>query len=122
MGPFVKDLNPNLTLFKGEAVAVDRRGGGDLRHPAIGKQAWVTKYVSEINLSQRPGRGDIIEIGIVATAFGRTSIAAGAKSEQDDRQPILSIDKLIFVNLDEGESRCPTAKQSYLWRRTGSRN
>lgn len=62
----------------------------------------VTKYVSEINFISAPKQGDIIEIGILATDFGRTSITLKCEVRNKmTRDPILTIDKLIFVNLNE---------------------
>ena len=71
----------------------------------------VTKYVSEINFISAPRQGDIIEIGILATEFGRTSITLKCEVRNKmTRDPILTIDKLIFVNLDESGKPAPHGK------------
>lgn len=67
----------------------------------------VTKFISEINFISAPKQGDIIEIGILATEFGRSSITLRCEVRNKmTREKILTIEKLIFVNLDEnGKSK-----------------
>ncbi|MCZ0211973.1 hypothetical protein OZK63_42185, partial [Streptomyces sp. UMAF16] len=49
-----------------------------------------------------PKQGDIIEIGIIATEFGKTSITMRCEVRNKlTREQILTIDKLVFVNLGE---------------------
>jgi acyl-CoA hydrolase len=60
----------------------------------------VTKYISEINFISSPKQGDIIELGIVATHFGRTSLTLRCEVRNKlTHQAILTIEKLVFVNL-----------------------
>ena len=71
----------------------------------------VTKYVSEIAFISAPDQGDIVEIRILATAFGRTSITLRCEVRNKlTCDPILSIDKLIFVNVDEKRKPAPHGK------------
>ena len=61
----------------------------------------VTKFISEINFINSPKQGDIIEIGIIATGFGNTSITMRCEVRNKlTRQPILTIEKMVFVNVD----------------------
>jgi len=96
-----EDLNPNQTLFGGKLLAwIDEEAVIyaiiQLENPHV-----VTKYISEINFISAPVQGDIIELGIEALKFGRTSITLRVEVRNKlNRQPILSIDKMIFVNLD----------------------
>ena len=61
----------------------------------------VTKYISEINFEASARTGDLVELGLVATRFGRTSLTMRAEVRNIiTGQTILSIDELVFVNLD----------------------
>ena len=95
-----EDLNPNQTLFGGRLLQwIDEESAlyamVQLQNPHI-----VTKYISEINFISAPVQGDIIEIGLVVTAFGRTSLTMRCEVRNlQTHQPILSIDKIVYVNL-----------------------
>lgn len=97
-----EDLNPNGTLFGGTLLRwIDEEAViyaiVQLENPQV-----VTKYVSEINFLSSASKGDIIELGIKATHFGRTSITLRCEVRNKiTRKSILTIDKLVFVNLDE---------------------
>ncbi len=73
----------------------------------------ITKFISEINFIKAPKQGDIIEIGIIATHFGNTSLTMHCEVRNMlTREPILNIDKLVFVNLDENGVPKPHGKTS----------
>lgn len=97
-----EDLNPNGTLFGGTLLRwIDEEAViyaiVQLENPQV-----VTKYMSEINFLSSARKGDIIELGIKATEFGRTSITLCCEVRNKiTRKSILTIDKLVFVNLDE---------------------
>lgn len=103
-----EDLNPNGTLFGGRLLQwIDEEAViyaiVQLENPRV-----VTKFISEINFINAPRQGDIIEIGIVAIAFGRTSITMRCEVRNKlSRQPILQIAKLVFVNVDEQGNPAP---------------
>lgn len=62
----------------------------------------VTKFISEINFVSSAKQGDIIEIGIEAVEFGNTSITLTCDvRNMMTRQTIITIDKIVFVGLDE---------------------
>ena len=55
--------------------------------------------------------GDIIELGITATAFGRTSITLRCEVRNKiTRKSILTIDKIVFVKLNEKGNPEPHGK------------
>jgi acyl-CoA thioesterase YciA len=97
-----EDLNPNNTLFGGRLLQwIDEEAVIyaiiQLDNPHV-----VTKLISEINFISSPRQGDIIELGIIATAFGRTSLTLRCEVRKKiTREPILKIDKMVFVNVDE---------------------
>ncbi len=97
-----EDLNPNNTLFGGRLLQWIDEEAVIYAIVQLQNKKVVTKYISEINFINAPKQGDIIEIGILAIAFGKTSITMRCEVRNKlDRQPILSIDKLVFVSLDE---------------------
>lgn len=106
-----EDLNPNHSLFGGRLLQwIDEEAViyaiVQLENPYV-----VTKFISEINFIKAPRQGDIIEIGIIATQFGRTSLTMRCEVRNMlTREPILHIDKLVFVNLDAQGNPCPHGK------------
>jgi acyl-CoA hydrolase len=106
-----EDLNPNHTLFGGRLLQwIDEEAAlyavVQLENPRI-----VTKYMSEINFISAPVQGDIIEIGMVATHFGHTSMTMRCEVRNKlTREPILTIEKIVFVNLGENGKPTPHGK------------
>lgn len=106
-----EDLNPNHSLFGGRLLQwIDEEAVIyaiiQLENPKV-----VTKFISEINFINSPKQGDIIEVGILATHFGTTSLTMRCEVRNKlTREPILSIDKLVFVNLDENGKPAPHGK------------
>jgi len=106
-----EDLNPNHSLFGGRLLQwIDEEAViyaiVQLENPRV-----VTKFISEINFIKAPKEGDIIEIGIVATHFGRTSLTMHCEvRDMLTRESILTIEKLVFVNLDANGEPTPHGK------------
>lgn len=106
-----EDLNPNGSLFGGRLLSwIDEEAViyaiVQLSNPHV-----VTKYISEINFVSSAKQGDIIEMGITATHFGTTSITMRCEVRNKiTRKTILSIDKLVFVNLDKDGNPVPHGK------------
>jgi acyl-CoA hydrolase len=111
-----EDLNPNHSLFGGRLLQwIDEEAViyaiVQLENPHV-----VTKFISEIDFIQAPKQGDIIEIGIIATHFGRTSITMRCEiRNMITREPILKIEKLVFVNLDENGAPKPHGKTAITY-------
>ena len=111
-----EDLNPNHSLFGGRLLQwIDEEAViyaiVQLENPFV-----VTKFISEINFIKAPKQGDIIEIGIIATNFGRTSLTMRCEVRNMlTREPILHIDKLVFVNLDSEGSPTPHGKTAITY-------
>jgi acyl-CoA hydrolase len=70
----------------------------------MGNRRVVTKIMSEINFVASAQEGDIIEMGLTATEFGRSSLTMRAEvRNMITRNSILTIDRIVFVNLgDDG--------------------
>ena len=112
-----EDLNPNGTLFGGSLLRWIDEEAAIYAIVQLGNQRVVTKYMSEINFVSASRQGDIIELGITATEFGRTSITLKCEVRNKiTRKSILTVDKMVFVNLGEdglpapmGEPRSSTS-------------
>ncbi|MGO1597937.1 MAG: acyl-CoA thioesterase [Sphingobacterium sp.] len=106
-----EDLNPNGTLFGGTLLRWIDEEAVIYAIVQLGNQLVVTKFISEINFVSSARQGDIIELGIEATHFGRTSITMRCVVRNKiTRKTILSIDKLVFVSLNEDGDPMPHEK------------
>lgn len=106
-----EDLNPNETLFGGRLLSWIDEEAVIYAIIQLENKHVVTKYVSEINFISAPRQGDIVELGIEAVKFGKTSITMRCEVRNKlTREPILKIDKLVFVNLDENGQPAPHGK------------
>ena len=66
----------------------------------LGNRRVVTKYMSEINFVSSAVQGDIVEMGLKAISFGRTSLTMCAEVRNlFTRKTILTIDRIVFVNI-----------------------
>lgn len=106
-----EDLNPNETLFGGRLLSWIDEEAVIYAIIQLENKHVVTKYVSEINFISAPRQGDIVELGIEAVKFGKTSITMRCEVRNKlTRESILKIDKLVFVNLDEKGQPAPHGK------------
>ncbi|NGF55053.1 acyl-CoA thioesterase [Parapedobacter sp. SGR-10] len=106
-----EDLNPNGSLFGGRLLSWIDEEAVIYAIVQLGNPHVVTKYISEINFVSSAKQGDIIELGITATHFGRTSITLTCEVRNKiTRKTILSIDRLVFVNLDTEGNPVPHGK------------
>jgi acyl-CoA thioesterase YciA len=106
-----EDLNPNHSLFGGRLLQWIDEEAVIYAIVQLENSKVVTKFISEINFINAPRQGDIIEIGIVATHFGRTSLTMRCEVRNMlTREPILHIAKLVFVNLDAQGQPAPHGK------------
>ncbi|MBB6501289.1 acyl-CoA thioesterase [Pedobacter cryoconitis] len=97
-----EDLNPNGSLFGGSLLRWIDEEAAIYAIVQLGNPRVVTKYISEINFVSSAKQGDIIEMGITAIAFGNTSLTMRCEVRNKiTRKSILTIDKMVFVNVDE---------------------
>ncbi|WP_395064146.1 acyl-CoA thioesterase [Paraburkholderia silvatlantica] len=116
-----EDLNPNGTLFGGSLLRWIDEEAAIYAICQLDNQRVVTKFMSEINFVSSARQGDIIELGITATDFGRTSVTLRAEVRNKiTRKSILTIEKMVFVNLDadgvpvpHGRERIRYADEAY---------
>ncbi|MEN9753131.1 MAG: hypothetical protein RL670_822 [Actinomycetota bacterium] len=97
-----EDLNANGTLFGGSLLKWIDEEATIYAILQLGNRRVVTKLVSEINFVASAIKGDLIEMGLVATKFGTTSITMRAEvRNMVTRKNILTVERIVFVGLDE---------------------
>ncbi|WP_286674909.1 acyl-CoA thioesterase [Pseudomonas subflava] len=106
-----EDLNPNGTLFGGSLLKWIDEEAAIYAIIQLDSPRVVTKLISEINFVSSARQGDIIELGLTATDFGRTSVTLRCEVRNKiTRKSILTIDRLVFVHLGEDGLPAPHGK------------
>lgn len=103
-----EDLNANGTLFGGSLLRWIDEEAAIYAIIQLGNPRSVTKLISEINFRSSARQGDMIEMGLRAVKFGRTSLTMRAKVRNIiSGEVILTIEKIVFVSLDEDGNPVP---------------
>jgi len=106
-----EDLNPNGTLFGGSLLRWIDEEAAIYVICQLSSNYVVTKFISEINFISSARQGDVIEMGMEATHFGRTSITLHCEVRNKvTRKSILTIEKMVFVNVDRDGNPQPHGK------------
>jgi len=106
-----EDLNPNGTLFGGRLLEWIDEEAALYTIIQLENQKVVTKFISEINFKSSAKKGDIIEIGLEAVTFGKTSITLACEVRNKmTRETIITIESIIMVNLGENGLPSPHGK------------
>lgn len=106
-----EDLNAHGTLFGGSLLSWIDEEAAIYSIIQLGTNGCVTKYMSEINFINSAKQGDIIELGIKAVHFGRTSISLTCEVRNKiTLKTILTIDKIVFVSVDANGIPFPHGK------------
>jgi acyl-CoA hydrolase len=106
-----EDLNPNGTLFGGRLLEWIDEEAALYTIVQLENRHIVTKFISEINFINAPVQGDIIEMGIEPVSFGKTSLTLRCEVRNKlTRQDILSIEKIVMVNLGAEGKPVPHGK------------
>lgn len=106
-----EDLNSNNTLFGGSLLKWIDEEAAIYAIIQLGTNNCVTKFMSEIDFISSPRQGDIIELGIKAVKFGTTSLTLTCKVRNKiDHSIILTIDKIVFVTVDNEGRPAPHSK------------
>lgn len=96
-----EDLNAHGTLFGGSLLRWIDEEAAIYAIIQLGNPRAVTKFMSEIDFVSSARQGDLIELGIRAVAFGRTSLTMRAEVRNIiTRERILAIERIVFVSLD----------------------
>ena len=105
------DLNANNTLFGGQLLKWIDEEAGIYAMTKLNNKRVVTKYMSEIDFVSSAKQGDIIEIGLKFLSIGRTSITFRCEVRNlVSKKVIISIEKIVFVNVDENDHPSPHGK------------
>ncbi|MCK2023550.1 acyl-CoA thioesterase [Microbacterium sp. kSW2-24] len=113
-----EDLNANGSLFGGSLLKWIDEEAAIYAIVQLGNYRAVTKLISEINFEASAVQGDLIEIGLTATHFGRTSLTMRAVARNMiTRKRILTIEKIVFVSLDEDGNPTPHGYRDITYNR-----
>lgn len=97
-----EDLNPNGSLFGGRLLAWIDEEAALYAVVQLENSHVVTKLITEIDFKSAARQGDIIEIGMEVTKFGTASLTLRCEvRNMMSRKTIISIDKIVMVNLDK---------------------
>ena len=103
-----EDLNANGTLFGGSLLKWIDEEATIYAIVQMGNRRVVTKIMSEINFVSSAREGDIIEMGLTAVTFGRTSLTMRCEvRNMITHKSILTVDEIVFVNLGEDGKPSP---------------
>ncbi len=103
-----QDLNAHGTLFGGTVLSWIDEEAAIFVSCQLGKGNLVTKFMTEINFVSSAELGDIIEIGMETTKFGKTSITVRCEVRNKfSKETIIKIDEIVFVHLDEDGKPAP---------------
>ncbi len=106
-----EDLNPNGTLFGGRLLEWIDEEAALYTIIQLENTRIVTKFISEINFISSARKGDIVEIGIEVISFGKSSMTLACEVRNKmTRETIITIDKIIMVNLNEEGVPVPHGK------------
>jgi len=106
-----EDLNPNGTLFGGRLLEWIDEEAALYTVVQLENQQIVTKFITEIDFKSSAREGDIIEIGIEATDFGKASLTLRCKvRNMMTKALIITIEKIVMVNMDADGKPKPHGK------------
>lgn len=102
------DLNGASTLFGGQALAWIDEEAAVYAACQMQTTRLVTKLMSQVDFKAPAHLGDIVEIGCEVVHVGTTSLAVAViMRNKTTGQEILTVDKMVFVSLDENGRPTP---------------
>lgn len=105
------DLNGASTLFGGKALAWIDEEAAIYAATMMGTTRIVTKLMSQVDFKAPARQGDLIEIGCDLVHTGNTSLTVSCvMRNMTTHQTILTVDKIIFVAVDENGHSTPYRK------------
>lgn len=106
------DLNARRTLFGGQLLKWIDEEAAIFAICQLNNSNVVTKFISEIDFVRTAKVGDVIEIGMEVVKFGTTSITIKCDvRNKSTKESIITIEKIIFVLLDENGVSKPHGKR-----------
>ena len=105
------DLNANNTLFGGVLLKWIDEEAGIYAMTKLDTKQVVTKYISEIDFVNSAKQGDVVEIGLEFKSIGKSSITFSCLARNVfTKKVIISIEKIVFVKIDDDENAIPHNK------------
>lgn len=102
------NLNGASTLFGGQALAWVDEEAAIFAACQMGTTRLVTKLMSQVDFKAPARLGDIIEIGCSVVHVGTTSLTVSCTMRnKTTQQEILTVDKIVFVAVDENGRPTP---------------
>jgi len=96
------DLNSRNTLFGGRLLEWIDEECGVYAACQMETQTLVTKSMSALNFLAPAVQGDVVEIGVDTVDVGRSTITVECHVRiKRTQQEIVSIDEIVFVNVDD---------------------
>lgn len=96
------DLNSRNTLFGGRLLEWIDEECGVYAACQMNTQTLVTKSMSALNFLAPAVQGDVVEIGVDTVDVGHSTITVECHVRiKRSLQEIVSIDKIVFVNVDD---------------------
>jgi acyl-CoA hydrolase len=109
-----EDLNPRGDLFGGRILQWIDEEASIFVFCQLGTRNVVTAHMSEINFTSSAKSGDVIEFGTDIVEFGTTSIILKMLvRNKRDKKTLITIDKIVFVSLDEFGEPTPHGVTSF---------
>tara|TARA_B100001142_G_scaffold211564_1_gene209769 strand:- start:275 stop:658 length:384 start_codon:yes stop_codon:yes gene_type:complete len=97
-----EDLNAGGSLFGGQLLRWIDEEAAIYAMCQLDNQKVTTKFMSEIDFISPARMGDVVEIGIETIKIGVTSITFRCEARvKKTEKPIITIDKIVFVNLND---------------------
>ena len=96
-----RDLNSNGTLFGGRVLEWIDEEAFIFASCQLESESIVTRSISTVEFIASARQGDVIEIGMQAVTFGRTSITLRCVvRNKRTMQRITAVDRIVFVHVD----------------------
>jgi acyl-CoA thioesterase YciA len=109
-----EDLNPMGNLFGGRLLQWIDEEASIFVFCQLGTRNVVTAHMSEINFKASASAGDVIEFGTDIVSFGTSSITLKMLvRNKRDKRTLITVDKVIFVSLDEFGEPAPHGVSSF---------
>lgn len=106
-----RDLNSNGSLFGGRVLGWIDEEAFIYASCQLESESIVTRTMSEINFVASGRQGDVIEIGMEAVDFGRTSVTLRCDvRNRRTKRTITAVDRIVFVLVDEDGRPTPHGK------------
>ena len=97
-----EDLNAGGSLFGGQLLKWIDEEAAIYAMCQLDNNKVTTKFMSEIDFISPARTGDVIEIGLEMSKIGTTSITFRCEARvKKTEKKIITIEKIVFVNLDD---------------------